>query len=341
VATLPAGSAAALPAGACEEAVGRRWLCLKLVDGSGHAGAPVFANYERRGNELRLVPRYALAAGALYRAELLLSDGTLQTAEYRVPAAEQQAPEVVAVFPTAERLPANLLKFYIHFSQTMREGREIFEQVSLVDDRGVAVAEPWRPTELWTADARRLTLWIHPGRVKRGVNLREEIGPVLEPNREYTLVISNRMLSAAGQPLKRNYEKRFRVAEEDHRRPLPAEWTLRVPRAESTEPLLVEFPEPLDRYLMERYLQLVDDQGRPVMGQAVIGRDERSWLFQPETLWRAANYRLVVDENLEDLAGNTPARVFDTDLSEDSPSIPVLRRGFRPMVDPVNGKPGD
>ena len=103
-----------------------------------------------------------------------------------------------------------------------------------------------------------------------------------------------------------------------------------MPRAESTEPLLVEFPEPLDRYLMERYLQVVDDQGRPAMGQATIGRDERSWLFQPETPWRPANYRLVADENLEDLAGNTPARVFDTDLTEVSPSVPVLRRDFRP-----------
>jgi len=41
-----------------------------------------------------------------------------------------------------------------------------------------------------SGDAKRLSLWIHPGRIKNGVNLREELGPVLEPNRKYTLVLS-------------------------------------------------------------------------------------------------------------------------------------------------------
>ena len=182
VATLPAGSAAALPTGACDASVGRRWLCLKLVDHAGRAGTPVFANYERRGNELRLVPRYALAAGALYRAELLLSDGTMQTAEYRVHVAEQQAPRWLRFFLPPSGCRPTCSSSTSTFHSRCAEGREIFEQVSLVDDRGVAVDEPWRPTELWTADARRLTLWIHPGRVKHGVeSARNRPGSPAEP----------------------------------------------------------------------------------------------------------------------------------------------------------------
>ena len=40
---------------------------------------------------------------------------------------------------------------------------------------------PFRETELWSEDGRRLTLWLHPGRQKTGVNLNTEIGPVLDP----------------------------------------------------------------------------------------------------------------------------------------------------------------
>ena len=341
VAPLPANSSGTMAEGILPESLGRSWLCMKLVDPAGHAGAPILADYSRRGNELRLVPRYSLAPAALYRAELLLPDGSRHSVEHRVSELDSQPPEVLGVFPTADRLPANQLKFYILFSQPMREGREIFDQIGLVDDRGQAVADPWRPTELWTADARRLTLWIHPGRVKRGVNLREEIGPVLKPNREYKLLMSTRLLSAAGQPLVRKYEKRFRVAADDHRRPLPSEWILRVPTAGTTEPLQVEFPESLDRYLIERYLRVVDARGEPVAGRATIGPDEQSWSLTPAELWQSADYQLLADENLEDLAGNTPARVFDTDLNETVPETPALGRSFHPATGSPNRKRSD
>jgi hypothetical protein len=49
---------------------------------------------------------------------------------------------------------------------------------------GKDIPDPWRRTELWNEDATRLTLWIHPGRVKEGVNLREEFGAVLDPERK-------------------------------------------------------------------------------------------------------------------------------------------------------------
>ena len=61
--------------------------------------------------------------------------------------------------------------------------------LEILDEQGTLVEDPWRRTELWTADARRLSLWIHPGRIKNGVNLREELGPVLEPNKTYKLII--------------------------------------------------------------------------------------------------------------------------------------------------------
>jgi hypothetical protein len=37
-----------------------------------------------------------------------------------------------------------------------------------------------------------------------------------------------------------------------------------------------------------------------------------------------------VDEDLEDLAGNTPRRLFDVDLEESALAVPGLIRTFRP-----------
>src|SRR5262249_33143360 len=152
-------------------------------------GPPILGTYRRTGATLRFVPRHALTAGQRYRAVLELG-GRPETAEYRVPLPPPSPrPAVQVVYPTADVLPANLLKFYIHFSRPMRESRAIFDQIHILDEKGRAVSDPWRRTELWSADSKRLTLWIHPGRIKRGVGPRETEGPVLTPGRKYTLVI--------------------------------------------------------------------------------------------------------------------------------------------------------
>ena len=55
-------------------------------------------------------------------------------------------------------------------------------------------------------------------------------------------------------------------------------------------------------------------------GDASIG--ERSRSFTPDTPWITGEQQLVVEPSLEDVAGNSPARVFDRDVSrpEDVPS---------------------
>src|SRR3954463_1528646 len=57
-----------------------------------------------------------------------------------------------AIYPSAELLPANHLKFYLHFSVPMREG-VFLDHCQLLDDHGrVVIAEPFRETELWSED---------------------------------------------------------------------------------------------------------------------------------------------------------------------------------------------
>ena len=72
----------------------------------------------------------------------------------------------------------------------MEQG-EIFWHFRLTDlATGIPVEEPFRETELWSDDGKRLTLWLHPGRQKTGVNLNMDLGPVLEPRRRYALEIA-------------------------------------------------------------------------------------------------------------------------------------------------------
>lgn len=265
---------------------------------------------------IRFTPAVRLSRGKTYRAKLSLGKGAPVFKDYEVPKIDAPAPKLTAVFPTAKQLPANLLKFYLYFDQPMREGRAIFDQFHIENDEGERVHAPWRRQEIWTEDARRLTLWIHPGRIKRGVNLREEFGPVLEPDREYTLVIDSTFRSAAGEPLGEEFRHKFKTIAEDHDRPMPETWILTLPKAGTREPLLIESPEPLDHALIWIKTSILGPDGEPISAKIDVDEGESSWFVEPAEPWAAGEHQLKIDGTLEDLAGNTPIRVFDNDLTK-------------------------
>lgn len=292
-------------------------LALGLVDeATGRAGPPVLGRWVREGPRLVLRPRFPLAAGALYRARFVTPTGEVRTVEYRAAAdSERPSTRVLGVYPTTPRVPANLLKFYLRFSAPMREGREVLERIRLVDDAGAEVPAPWRMTELWNADATRLALGIHPGRIKQGVSLREVEGPVLQAGRRYTLIVPCTLRDAAGRPLVEEFRHDFEVGPEDHALPRIDTWRVAPPTAGSRAPLVIEFGEPLDPYLAARCLVVIDARGAAVEGTVAIGDGESSWRFTPRGPWRGETYWVVVDDVLEDLAGNTPRRPFDLDTA--------------------------
>ncbi|QDU98682.1 Ig-like domain-containing protein [Lignipirellula cremea] len=309
---------------------GEGLLTLSVLDEQSRPGPPMFGAYAWSPGRLTFTPRRPLTPGMRYVARLSLPGESPVEVQYAVPRPPDRPPQVVAIYPSGDKLPANLLKFYLEFSESMREGREIFDQIHLIDARGQQVEDPWRRKELWTPDGKRLTLWIHPGRVKRGVNLREEIGPALEPGQRYTLQIDAGLASAAGSDLAQPYHKTFTAIEPDYDRPLPIQWRLHPGAAGGREPLTIEFGEPLDWSLAGRLITVQSPTGQPLAGRSELLPQETGWRFTPSEPWQAARHTLAVDGLLEDLAGNTPLRAFETDLSLPALALPQLEREFQP-----------
>ena len=101
-------------------------------------------------------------------------------AEFSLP--EQPAPSttnVTEVYPSATTLPENLLRFYIHFSAPMAQG-QAYQHITLLNDAGKPIESPFHDLkeELWDREGKRFTLYIDPGRIKRGLKPREEARPL-------------------------------------------------------------------------------------------------------------------------------------------------------------------
>ena len=189
-----------------------------------------------------------------------------------------------------------------------------FRLINLSTDK--PIDEPFREAELWSADGKRLTLWLHPGRQKTGVNLNLDLGPVLDPRQRYVLEISKNWNSEAGVPLKNSFRKTFTTTEANRTQPDPDTWKITPPKGTSYSPLIVNFQHPLDWALLHTMLTVLDARDKLFAGKTEVIRNETQWRFTPTQPWATGNYRLKVDCELEDLAGNNLERLFEVNLNK-------------------------
>jgi hypothetical protein len=300
---------------------------------------PMLGEYRVEAGVVRFRPQFPLEPGVEYRARFQPEElpgaalpaapaaGKSIIADYQLPAAPPAEPTTVVsqIYPSGDVVPENLLKFYVHFSAPM-SGGAIYDHIRLRDVKaGKDVELPFLEIdeELWDPRMTRLTLFIDPGRIKRGVQPLEEVGPALEAGKSYTLVIDRAWKDAAGRPMKASYEKAFRAGPPDREPPNPTKWKVEAPKAGTRDALALTFGESLDRALAERLIRVADAAGRPVEGKVAVGEAERGWSFVPAGPWRAGRYDVVVGAMLEDLAGNNPGKPFDLDLQDPGNPTPV------------------
>ena len=299
------------------------------VPGSDDLTPPMLGAYEVEAHRLVFRGRFPFVRGLQHGVRLDLevlgrlsgrNAGTGVVTHTFTPAATAKGPatRVTAVYPTTGTVPMNLLKLYIQLSAPMRFG-EAYTHILLLDDSGDIVPDAFleMPQELWDPDRTRLTLFFDPGRIKREVDPNMQLGLPLQGGHNFRLVIDPAWRDARGQPLAEGFEKALSVVAPDRSMPQVADWRVEAPGASSVAPVHLAFDEPMDHALAERMLVVLDASGEPVRGTVQVGPEERSWSFTPGEPWRAGRYVIDVHPDIEDLAGNNLAHLFDVARGED------------------------
>jgi hypothetical protein len=312
-----------LPAEAAAEVSQEEWA-RRFPVRSGSLEAPaMLGKWKREGDTLRFTPRFPFSPGITYSAKWQPPEGAGQVSQHLIPKPPAPGTVVRHVFPDGESVPENLLKFYLHFSGPMSRG-DVYRHIHLRDAGGREVELPFLELgeELWNPDMTRLTLFIDPGRVKREVKPLEDIGPALVAGGTFTLVIDAAWKDAAGHPLKQSNEKKFRVTAPDRTPPDAQKWKIARPAAGSREALRIQFNEPMDHALALRLITV-----RGYSGQIELESHGTLWRFIPESAWTAGTHTIVVQPELEDLAGNSIGKPFEVDIAgtekERPSSMPV------------------
>ncbi len=325
VSGVPAGVRDWLEAAEWDNDRWQRLLSVYVATG-GKVARPVLGHYGIHGDRVRFQARFPLSPSLKYRVvwqpeELpgTVARSLASTEQIVSLPAVDLGPlvQVTQVFPSADVLPENQLKFYVHFSGPMSQG-DSYRYIHLLQEDGREVAWPFLELgeELWEETGTRLTVFIDPGRIKQGLIPRQEMGPVLESGQRYVLAIDGDWPDAHGRPLKSGFRKSFQAKQADETQPDPHLWRLTLPDVGSRQPLSIEFREPLDEAMLHRVLNIYDSQGAVVPGEVRVVDHERGWRFTPIIPWPVGSFELRVHHTLEDLAGNSIGRPFEVDLQE-------------------------
>jgi hypothetical protein len=277
-------------------------------------------------DEVQFVPHFPFEKDLKYRASFDSRPlGAPLTAEplmleFLIPA-KQTPPaltEVTHIFPSCDRLPENLLRFYVCFSNSMQRGRAS-EEISLLDSDGQPVADAlYRPpVELWDRTMRHLTVLLDPGRLKRWVGPNVELGPPLKVGQKYTLEIGSGMIDLNGRPLRGRFRKHFLAGDAVRKYISVEHWKILPPVTGSRQALVLIFTSPLDWALLLQTITIGAADGSVIDGRVVVDECERRWSFTPTSPWTAGVYHIRVGSSLEDVCGNSITGAFDRPLRED------------------------
>jgi hypothetical protein len=126
-----------------------------------------------------------------------------------------------------------------------------------------------------------------------------------------------------------DFRREYRVVPAIERPLDPAAWRITPPAAGSRDPLVVEFPWPLDRGLAQRTLGVAAGDAA-IEGTALVADGERRWTFVPAAPWQPRAHALVAQPELEDPSGNRIGRAFETLDTTDDTHRPPTRLPFQP-----------
>ena len=289
----------------------------------GVATTPLLGTFNKLGSKIFFEPAIAFSNGQSYE----IKKDSESVFEFSIASKIAAAPELLAIYPSNDTVPENLLKMYFIFSKPMQEVGRMLDYIKVynkTDGKEVSVFLELE-NELWNTGHTQLTLWLDPGRIKRDLIPNKEKGLPIEEGKEYEITVTTDLKDADGIPLATNYSKTLYVAARDTHSPRLKDWSIHRPNAVTKEALTIRFKEPLDAVLAVETIRINTENKEAVPGKFKLEQKERLLTFDPDTAWIQGNYEISVEPILEDLAGNNLNRLFDQNLSEKTNTNSIVK----------------
>ncbi len=292
----------------------------------------VTCKYTVTDDTLIFTPVLPLGNGIDFEVQVYNQNHTA-TKRYTTPlyTTQQQVPSVNNIYPLVKTIPSNILMFHVSFSTSMNEDIMAFKDVLIVDENGVEKKMVWREKSNWANDGKHLVLMIHPGRIKRGIDYMEQLGPLFEEGKQYTLIIPPSLTDRYGQPLGQEYKKTFTICAPDRNMPAYKQSTFVAPHKNTKEAITLNFTEAIDYGTAYLGIEVYTADSTKVEGVVIPTNSDSQWGFVPTKNWQDKKYILSLNDYLADIASNHLTRKFEVKHIDSIAKRHTLKYEFLPQ----------
>ena len=209
----------------------------------------------------------------------------------------------VEIHPAGPTIPENLLRMELRFARPQPLPFDS-RRLKLVDADGREIENALLDLTLPSADGRRITVLMDPGRVKSGVGPNLDAGRAIRAGAMVSLRIDDATVGNS------SVAKTWRVTAAVSHPIEPGTWQLSSPQADSRDPLVVDLREPISSS-GEGLMAVLDAGGHLVRGKTALAGGDATWRFTPARPWRLGLHTLITRPDLEDAAGNRLCAAFE------------------------------
>jgi hypothetical protein len=213
-----------------------------------------------------------------------------------------EARSTVAAYPSGHSVPENLLRIELRFSKPLNSPLDM-DRIKLLDEDGQEIADAFLGLSLPSANGQRVTLLLHPGRVKSGVGANRRLGRALVSGSLVTLAIDD---PTSGSEI----QKTWRVIASSTASITPGRWKIDPLSSGTRLPLTVHLNSAISS-AADSLIAVQQADGKRLAGVGYLGQYETVWRFIPLQPWRAGRYSLVTHPDLEDPSGNRVCSPFE------------------------------
>jgi hypothetical protein len=198
--------------------------------------------------------------------------------------------DVVAVFPSANEVPANIARWYLQLNKSI-DVTNFSEACILNNSKGDTLNAAIRPLKYYSQNEHILLVEV-------------EKNYSFVQGQDHQLILSGRLRDKNGIAMGKDWVYTFDVIKPKTTLPDASDWRISSPQKTTREALSIVCGESMDFRSLIEGVNIINSDNQILQGKWTSGTEEKSFSFKPNIPWQKGLYNIKVYNTVVDIADN-------------------------------------
>lgn len=299
-----------------------------MIQDSIESQTPLLGSYSYVKDTIFFEPQFELGEGLTFNVNFSYNNNIIKKT-YKTKSVDNsinQKTDIQEIYPRNNKIPKNILIFYVEFSAPMTEDESAYRYVNLLDENKKVIPHVWYNKARWISD-KVMMLMIHPGRVKKDISYYDNLGEIFIVGKKYYLEITDKIKPLNSKSKLISFTKEFEITNPINTCPKFIEDNLQIPEKNTSDKLKIVFDRPIDFFSAQIGISVYNYKSDKIVeGKIIAGSDDTEWYFMPDQPWTEKKYTLILNKYISDPSGNSLNKPFEATVVKKSYNKQIAKK---------------